>query len=93
MNYFSVLVIDVPQYFVCLARSGYHIDSWDEEEETYMDLLIKSEYAVNYYESSYKEKDKLDVMFDNGEILKINEYISLSFKKSNISFYNLSKRK
>lgn len=30
MNYFSVLVIDVPQYFVCLARSGYHIDSWDE---------------------------------------------------------------
>lgn len=70
-----------------------NIDSWDEEEEKYMDVLIKSEYAVNYYESSYKEKDKLDVMFDNGEILKINEYISLSFKKSNISFYNLDGEK
>lgn len=30
MNYFSVLVIDVPQHFVCLAHSGYHIDSCDE---------------------------------------------------------------
>lgn len=70
-----------------------NIDSWDEEEETYMDVIVKADQAVSYYESSYDRKDKIDKLLDSGEILKINEYISPSFKKTNITFYSLEDEK
>ena len=70
-----------------------NIDSWDEEEEKYMDVIVKADQAVSYYESSYDRKDKIDKLLDSGEILKINEYISPSFKKTNMSFYSLEGEK
>jgi len=63
------------------------MDSWDESVKTKAKIIVKKDMAMECYDSSYKDKSKINELVKNGYALLLSEQSINRCDNENISFY------
>ena len=66
------------------------IDSWDEDDQTKLRIVIKKDKLMNCYDSSYDNENEITKLVKNKEALILSEQDKNSHNNQKITFYTLN---
>ena len=66
------------------------MDSWDEDVQTFANIIITKNKSLDYYDSTNQAKSKIHEFVENGDALLLSEQDINEKKQKQITFYNLT---